>query len=68
MENVQNCDSGADNLTTIYEPILNIILYFGRWNYIYYLDFLANSFEMGLISLLIILAATTRSPQIPFSS
>jgi hypothetical protein len=22
MENVQNCDSGADNLTAIYEPIV----------------------------------------------
>jgi NADH-ubiquinone oxidoreductase chain 5 len=32
------------------------------------LDFLANSFEMGLISLLVILAAMTRSAQIPFSS
>jgi NADH-ubiquinone oxidoreductase chain 5 len=41
---------------------------FGRWNYIYYLDFLANSFEMDLISLLVILAAMTRSAQIPFSS
>nr|URX52988.1 NADH dehydrogenase subunit 5 [Glyptotermes sp. 6 AB-2022a] len=41
---------------------------FGSWNYIYYLDFLANSFEMGLISLLVILAAMTSSAQIPFSS
>nr|WHM51557.1 NADH dehydrogenase subunit 5 [Neotermes castaneus] len=41
---------------------------FGSWNYIYYLDFLAGSFEMGLISLLVVLAAMTKSAQIPFSS
>jgi NADH:ubiquinone oxidoreductase subunit 5 (subunit L)/multisubunit Na+/H+ antiporter MnhA subunit len=36
--------------------------------FIYYLDFLAGSLEINLISLLVILAATTRSAQIPFSS
>nr|URX52936.1 NADH dehydrogenase subunit 5 [Cryptotermes cynocephalus] len=41
---------------------------FGSWNYICYLDFLSNSFEMTLISLLVILAAVTSSAQIPFSS
>nr|URX53961.1 NADH dehydrogenase subunit 5 [Cryptotermes domesticus] len=41
---------------------------FGSWNYIYYLDYLKNSFEMGLISLLVVLAAITSSAQIPFSS
>nr|URX54455.1 NADH dehydrogenase subunit 5 [Procryptotermes speiseri] len=41
---------------------------FGSWNYIYYLEFLKNSFEMNLISLLVILAAMTKSAQIPFSS
>jgi NADH-ubiquinone oxidoreductase chain 5 len=41
---------------------------FGSWNYIYYLDFLRNSFEMGLISFLVVLAAITRSAQLPFSS
>nr|UQJ75099.1 NADH dehydrogenase subunit 5 [Comatermes perfectus] len=41
---------------------------FGSWNYIYYLDFLYNSFEMNLISLLVVLAAMTKSAQIPFSS
>nr|AIY62147.1 NADH dehydrogenase subunit 5 [Glyptotermes sp. C TB-2014] len=41
---------------------------FGSWNYIYYLDFLAGSFEMDLISVLVILAAMTSSAQIPFSS
>nr|URX54325.1 NADH dehydrogenase subunit 5 [Neotermes sp. 7 AB-2022a] len=41
---------------------------FGSWNYIYYLDFLMGSFEMDLISLLVVLAAMTKSAQIPFSS
>jgi NADH-ubiquinone oxidoreductase chain 5 len=44
------------------------ILNFGGWNYIYYLDILANSFEIDLISLLVVLAAITKSAQIPFSS
>nr|URX52696.1 NADH dehydrogenase subunit 5 [Glyptotermes sp. 1 AB-2022a] len=41
---------------------------FGSWNYVYYLDFLAGSFEMDLISLFVVLAAMTKSAQIPFSS
>nr|YP_010939913.1 NADH dehydrogenase subunit 5 [Aularches miliaris]WLG65250.1 NADH dehydrogenase subunit 5 [Aularches miliaris] len=41
---------------------------FGSWNYIYYYDFINSSFEMRLISLLIILSAMTSSAQIPFSS
>nr|URX53506.1 NADH dehydrogenase subunit 5 [Longicaputermes sinaicus] len=41
---------------------------FGSWNYIYYLDFLSGSLEMGLISGLVVLAAMTSSAQIPFSS
>nr|URX54468.1 NADH dehydrogenase subunit 5 [Glyptotermes sp. 17 AB-2022a] len=41
---------------------------FGSWNYVYYLDFLAGSFEMELISLFVVLAAMTSSAQIPFSS
>nr|AYM84954.1 NADH dehydrogenase subunit 5 [Abracris sp. OR222] len=44
------------------------MLNFGSWNYIYYYDFVSGSFEMKLITLLIILAAMTSSAQIPFSS
>jgi NADH-ubiquinone oxidoreductase chain 5 len=40
----------------------------GGWNYVFYLDLLGDSFEMGLISLLVVLAAMTKSAQIPFSS
>nr|YP_010526598.1 NADH dehydrogenase subunit 5 [Megaxyela euchroma]UXP85890.1 NADH dehydrogenase subunit 5 [Megaxyela euchroma] len=41
---------------------------FGGWNYIFYLDYLFNSFEMFIISMFILLAAMTKSAQIPFSS
>nr|UGN61765.1 NADH dehydrogenase subunit 5 [Cryptocercus sp. 1 ZQW-2021c] len=44
------------------------MLNFGSWNYIYYLSFLKNSFEMNLISIFVVLAALTSSAQIPFSS
>nr|YP_009740830.1 NADH dehydrogenase subunit 5 [Traulia lofaoshana]QID03831.1 NADH dehydrogenase subunit 5 [Traulia lofaoshana] len=44
------------------------MLNFGSWNYIYYYDFISNSLEMKIITLLIILAAMTKSAQIPFSS
>nr|YP_009727764.1 NADH dehydrogenase subunit 5 [Oxya agavisa]QHX99831.1 NADH dehydrogenase subunit 5 [Oxya agavisa] len=44
------------------------MLNFGGWNYLYYCDFILNSFEMKLITMLIILAAMTKSAQIPFSS
>jgi NADH-ubiquinone oxidoreductase chain 5 len=44
------------------------IINFGSWNYVFYLDFLINSFEMNLITLLVVLAAMTKRAQIPFSS
>nr|YP_009989162.1 NADH dehydrogenase subunit 5 [Epacromius coerulipes]QNM40739.1 NADH dehydrogenase subunit 5 [Epacromius coerulipes] len=44
------------------------MLNFGGWNYIYYYDFIIDSFEMKVITMLIILAAMTKSAQIPFSS
>nr|YP_003434189.1 NADH dehydrogenase subunit 5 [Prumna arctica]ADB03065.1 NADH dehydrogenase subunit 5 [Prumna arctica] len=44
------------------------MLNFGGWNYIYYYSFISNSFEMQIITMLIILAAMTSSAQIPFSS
>nr|APX55738.1 NADH dehydrogenase subunit 5 [Sinopodisma pieli] len=44
------------------------MLNFGSWNYIYYYDFIMNSFEMKIITMLIVLAAMTKSAQIPFSS
>nr|AVN67738.1 NADH dehydrogenase subunit 5 [Eurycotis opaca] len=44
------------------------MLNFGSWNYIYYLDMLKDSFEMEIISFLVVIAAMTKSAQIPFSS
>nr|YP_009704171.1 NADH dehydrogenase subunit 5 [Prismognathus prossi]QEN73229.1 NADH dehydrogenase subunit 5 [Prismognathus prossi] len=44
------------------------MLNFGSWNYIYFLEVLKDSPEMNLISLLMLLAAMTKSAQIPFSS
>lgn len=44
------------------------ILNYGRWNYIFYLDFIFNDFRIQIISLIIIIAAITKRAQIPFSS
>nr|AJD85503.1 NADH dehydrogenase subunit 5 [Uvarovites inflatus] len=41
---------------------------YGSWNYIYYLDFGKDSFVMFFISVMVVLAAMTKSAQIPFSS
>nr|QIV24647.1 NADH dehydrogenase subunit 5 [Brephilydia jejuna] len=41
---------------------------YGSWNYIYYLEFMKNDLVMTLISYLVVLAAMTKSAQIPFSS
>nr|WRK67293.1 NADH dehydrogenase subunit 5 [Nemopistha sinica] len=44
------------------------MLNYGSWNYIYYLDCMKTDFIMMIISWLIVLAAMTKSAQIPFSS
>nr|WGO57919.1 NADH dehydrogenase subunit 5 [Episymploce forficula] len=44
------------------------MLNFGSWNYIYYLECMKCSFEMEIITFLVVLAAMTKSAQIPFSS
>nr|AXA45533.1 NADH dehydrogenase subunit 5 [Paederus fuscipes] len=44
------------------------MLNYGSWNYIYYLDFMKNDYSMMIISYLVVLAAITKSAQIPFSS
>nr|QEL51257.1 NADH dehydrogenase subunit 5 [Philonthus decorus] len=41
---------------------------YGSWNYVYYLDFMKNDLSMQVISYFIVLAAMTKSAQIPFSS
>nr|QWZ46369.1 NADH dehydrogenase subunit 5 [Pelecyphorus foveolatus] len=44
------------------------MLNYGSWNYIFYLEELKGDFYMEVISFLIVLAAMTKSAQIPFSS
>nr|ATL15430.1 NADH dehydrogenase subunit 5 [Callosobruchus analis] len=41
---------------------------FGSWNYIFYLEMMKQDNTMKIISILIIIAALTKSAQIPFSS
>nr|AML26100.1 NADH dehydrogenase subunit 5 [Staphylinidae sp. BMNH 1274257] len=41
---------------------------YGSWNYIFYLEFMKFDMSMQMISWLVILAALTKSAQIPFSS
>nr|QNN85697.1 NADH dehydrogenase subunit 5 [Bengalia sp. DZ-2020] len=44
------------------------MLNYGSWNYIFYLEVMKNNLEMMIIGGLIMLAAMTKSAQIPFSS
>nr|YP_010572564.1 NADH dehydrogenase subunit 5 [Chandozhinskia hastaticercus]UZH35929.1 NADH dehydrogenase subunit 5 [Chandozhinskia hastaticercus] len=44
------------------------MLNFGSWNYIYYLDVMKESNIMCIVAGLVVLAAMTKSAQIPFSS
>nr|YP_004222770.1 NADH dehydrogenase subunit 5 [Bittacus pilicornis]ADW83142.1 NADH dehydrogenase subunit 5 [Bittacus pilicornis] len=44
------------------------MLNYGGWNYIFYLESMKGQLEMSLIGGLILLAAMTKSAQIPFSS
>nr|AQP30475.1 NADH dehydrogenase subunit 5 [Nasutitermes sp. AUS97] len=73
----QNVSSyGAGMLTVLSNRVGDVALLmviawminFGSWSFIYYLEFLSGSFEMELISFLVVLAAMTSSAQIPFSS
>nr|ARH54436.1 NADH dehydrogenase subunit 5 [Lebia chlorocephala] len=44
------------------------MLNYGSWNYLFYLDFMKNDMYMQFIGLLVMIAAMTKSAQIPFSS
>nr|YP_010326980.1 NADH dehydrogenase subunit 5 [Eucarta virgo]UNP54228.1 NADH dehydrogenase subunit 5 [Eucarta virgo] len=48
--------------------VISWMMNYGSWNYIFYLEFMNNDWEMVMISSMIILAAMTKSAQIPFSS
>nr|YP_009528503.1 NADH dehydrogenase subunit 5 [Adelpha iphiclus]AYN60503.1 NADH dehydrogenase subunit 5 [Adelpha iphiclus] len=48
--------------------LVSWMLNYGSWNYIFYLNFMSNDYSMKIISLFVIIAAMTKSAQIPFSS
>nr|YP_010491911.1 NADH dehydrogenase subunit 5 [Oraesia emarginata]UWM92697.1 NADH dehydrogenase subunit 5 [Oraesia emarginata] len=48
--------------------VISWMMNYGSWNYIFYLEFMNNDWEMMMISTMIIMAAMTKSAQIPFSS
>nr|YP_009333639.1 NADH dehydrogenase subunit 5 [Monema flavescens]AOV94108.1 NADH dehydrogenase subunit 5 [Monema flavescens]ATO90161.1 NADH dehydrogenase subunit 5 [Monema flavescens] len=48
--------------------VVSWMINYGSWNYIFYLDFMKNDNLMLVVGMMIILAAMTKSAQIPFSS
>nr|YP_009158714.1 NADH dehydrogenase subunit 5 [Heliconius clysonymus]AKO73360.1 NADH dehydrogenase subunit 5 [Heliconius clysonymus] len=48
--------------------LISWMMNYGSWSYIFYLNFMSNDFSMKIIGVLIIIAAMTKSAQIPFSS
>lgn len=44
------------------------ILNYGSWNFLFYLDFMKRDYQIMVICVIVILAAITKSAQIPFSS
>nr|AII02362.1 NADH dehydrogenase subunit 5 [Phyllonorycter froelichiella] len=48
--------------------VISWMLNYGSWNYIFYLNFMKYDYYVSYIMILIMLAAMTKSAQIPFSS
>nr|YP_010586747.1 NADH dehydrogenase subunit 5 [Papilio natewa]UZZ44661.1 NADH dehydrogenase subunit 5 [Papilio natewa] len=48
--------------------VISWMMNYGSWNYIFFLNFMNNDYMMKIISVLLIIAAMTKSAQIPFSS
>nr|SPP23557.1 NADH dehydrogenase subunit 5 [Protesilaus protesilaus protesilaus] len=48
--------------------VISWMMNYGSWNYIFYLNFMNNDFMMKIIGVMLIIAAMTKSAQIPFSS
>nr|YP_008080791.1 NADH dehydrogenase subunit 5 [Conogethes punctiferalis]AFR25729.1 NADH dehydrogenase subunit 5 [Conogethes punctiferalis]AOY36197.1 NADH dehydrogenase subunit 5 [Conogethes punctiferalis] len=48
--------------------VISWMLNYGSWNYLFYLNFMKNDYEMVMVGSMIIMAAMTKSAQIPFSS
>nr|QUB01608.1 NADH dehydrogenase subunit 5 [Pheropsophus occipitalis] len=44
------------------------MLNYGSWNYIFYMDYMSKDYYMQIIGVLVMIAAMTKSAQIPFSS
>nr|YP_010249782.1 NADH dehydrogenase subunit 5 [Rheocricotopus villiculus]QTT60913.1 NADH dehydrogenase subunit 5 [Rheocricotopus villiculus] len=73
-QNVKSYNAGM--LTALSNRIGDVLLLlaiawmlnYGSWNFIFYLEIMKNDKIMLLISILVILAAMTKSAQIPFSS
>nr|AOY39102.1 NADH dehydrogenase subunit 5 [Trechoblemus micros] len=73
-QNVKSYNAGM--LTVLMNRVGDVMLLisitwmmnFGSWNFIFYLDFMKNNKYMLIIGLLVMIAAMTKSAQIPFSS
>nr|ARH54113.1 NADH dehydrogenase subunit 5 [Bembidion varium] len=73
-QNVKSYNAGM--LTALMNRIGDVMLLiaiswmmnYGSWNYIFYLDFMKTDNFMFLIGILVLVAAMTKSAQIPFSS
>nr|YP_009344643.1 NADH dehydrogenase subunit 5 [Pycnarmon lactiferalis]APU51908.1 NADH dehydrogenase subunit 5 [Pycnarmon lactiferalis] len=48
--------------------VISWMMNYGSWNYLFYMNFMKNDYSMLMISMMIIMAAMTKSAQIPFSS
>nr|WIM00468.1 NADH dehydrogenase subunit 5 [Papilio krishna] len=48
--------------------VISWMMNYGSWNYIFFLNFMNNDYMMQIIGFLLIIAAMTKSAQIPFSS
>nr|WMQ77943.1 NADH dehydrogenase subunit 5 [Marumba cristata] len=48
--------------------VISWMMNYGSWNYIFYMYYMKNDLIMMIISLMVIMAAMTKSAQIPFSS
>nr|WHL46747.1 NADH dehydrogenase subunit 5 [Papilio nephelus] len=48
--------------------VISWMMNYGSWNYIFFLNFMNNDYMMKVIGLMLIIAAMTKSAQIPFSS
>nr|YP_009742241.1 NADH dehydrogenase subunit 5 [Zemeros flegyas]QID90326.1 NADH dehydrogenase subunit 5 [Zemeros flegyas] len=48
--------------------VISWMMNYGSWNYIFYLNFMFNDYSMNMVGIMIIMAAMTKSAQIPFSS